>query len=67
MSNQKTEMRLVFSEPDVKKELIILAADMEISLNKLVDLIVSAHVSPKHKKILELMLDVVEIKNLKIV
>lgn len=55
-------MRLRFNESETKKELESLAAEMEISLNKLVNLILMAHFSDKHKKTLNLMLDILDFK-----
>ncbi|KAB7663028.1 hypothetical protein [Bacillus sp. B1-b2] len=56
------EMRLRFDDSDLKDKLMLLAKDMGLSLNSLVNKILVARFSPEDNKYLTLMIDIAEFK-----
>lgn len=59
---KKVEMRLQFKDPALKINLEDLAADVELSLNALVNVILAASFSDSDRKKLQLLLDIAEFK-----
>lgn len=59
---KKAEMRLQFNDPSMKLKLETMAAECEISLNALVNMIVAAQFSEPDRKKLQLLVDIAEFK-----
>ncbi|MDU1848463.1 MAG: hypothetical protein E6778_23405 [Niallia nealsonii] len=57
-----SEMRLQFEDDEMKNKLIDLAKDLGLSLNALVNKILSARFSDKDSKYLQLMIEIAEFK-----
>jgi hypothetical protein len=57
---KKKEMRVTFYDNDLKGKLDELAAELDFSLNQLVNSILSAHFSEKEKQSLQLMENILE-------
>jgi hypothetical protein len=62
MPAKKADMRLVFNDPLLKDKLQALAADLDISLNQLVNWILTGYFTQKEKKALELASDLLDMK-----
>lgn len=56
------EMRLRFNDDEIKQKLVNLAFDLDISLNQLVNMILSAHFSVRDRNQLQLSLDLLAFK-----
>lgn len=56
------QMRLQFLDDKLKSQLEGLAAEVDLSLNMLVNVILSAHFNPEDRKSFQLMLDLAEMK-----
>jgi hypothetical protein len=59
---KKAEMRLQFNDSELKGKLEDLAAEVELSLNALANMILAAPFSEGDRKKLQLLLDIAEFK-----